>query len=72
MPARIQLLNQALELDPSSDRAYYNRGTMYMEQQDCQSAIADFDQALALNPKRVFAYARAATLDDGKRLPGQG
>jgi tetratricopeptide (TPR) repeat protein len=54
--ASIQLLNQALELDPSSDRAYYNRGTMYMEQQDYQPAIADFNQALVLNPKRVFAY----------------
>src|SRR6516165_1397499 len=36
--------------------AYYNRGLAYQEKGDNDRAIADYDQAIRLDPKYAFAY----------------
>jgi tetratricopeptide (TPR) repeat protein len=46
--------NQALQLNPDADYAYYHRGIVYRALGDRLKAIADFRKTLELtkNPKR--------------------
>lgn len=46
----IASFNQALQLNESNDRAYYNRGCLHGRQGNYYAAIQDFTQALQLNP----------------------
>jgi tetratricopeptide (TPR) repeat protein len=54
--AVMSLLDAAIKLDPNSDRAYYDRGTKFLNQDENERAIADFNQALQLNPQRSDAH----------------
>src|SRR5262249_14818455 len=36
--------------------AYFNRGTIYLDKRDFDSAIVDFDQAITLDPKSSRSY----------------
>ena len=56
MESVARLLDQAIELDPNSDRAYSNRGTIYLNLKQYQRAIDDFDKALQINPKKYEAH----------------
>ena len=46
---------QAIELDPSFVGAYANRGYAYYKLGDLESALADFDKVLELDPQNVDA-----------------
>jgi tetratricopeptide (TPR) repeat protein len=48
--------NHALDLDPRSPDALYNRGLTKAQQDDSDGAISDFSQALQVDPKLAGAY----------------
>jgi len=52
----IEELNQAIELDPASAKAYNNRGSAYHYLDQHERAIQDFDKAIRLNPDYALAY----------------
>jgi tetratricopeptide (TPR) repeat protein len=48
--------NQALNLDPKSAPALYNRGIVKAAQNDLDGAVADYSSALQINPNMALAY----------------
>ena len=48
--AAIESCDQAIRIDPACAEAYANRGALFLGLQRHPAALADFDQALALNP----------------------
>jgi tetratricopeptide (TPR) repeat protein len=59
----LNVLNQAIELDPNFPLAYSNRGNVHARLGNCGSAVKDFQRALALMPsntaaQRGLAYCR--------------
>jgi predicted aspartyl protease len=51
----VDLLNQAVTLDPDDAENFYERGKANLQNQQPQLALADFDQAIKLNPAYVAA-----------------
>ena len=49
-------LNRVIELSPRFFYAYYNRGNLHFAQQEIQQAIADYTEALRLQPDLADAY----------------
>jgi tetratricopeptide (TPR) repeat protein len=47
---------------PYAERAYINRGELHREAGNATAALADYDHAIALNPRATEAYADRATL----------
>jgi Flp pilus assembly protein TadD len=63
LPEAIATLTEAIRLKPDFSRAYNARGFAYFRQRDYQHALADFDQAIKLDPKYENAIQnRAATI----------
>lgn len=58
--SRLLLLNKAIELDPRSARAYYNRGGLYVKKNDLARARADYQKAVELDPNHINAYYNLA------------
>lgn len=52
----LRALDQAIELDESDPRAYFNRGCVCHHKGDYAAALVNFDQALILNPDNAEAY----------------
>lgn len=52
---------QLIRLYPNSAAAYTNRGNVKMEVHGFESAIADYDTALHLDPNYITAYKNRAT-----------
>jgi len=50
--AAITAFDEAIRLDPRSERAYTNRGAARLHLGDAQGAVEDFTQALELNPSQ--------------------
>jgi lipoprotein NlpI len=48
--------NQALQLNPDSQRAYFNRGNLYSRKGQYDLAIADFTQAVRIAPRYQDAF----------------
>ena len=48
--------DQAIELEPSNEKALINRGLIYHSQGEDESAIADYNKAIAINPNNSAAY----------------
>lgn len=48
--------NRAIELNPKSADAYYNRALLYQRQGNSKAAFADFDKILAINPNYSQPY----------------
>src|SRR5438105_3131429 len=47
--------NRVLEINPNFATAYYNRGRSYEGIDDAQASLADYEQALRLDPKLTDA-----------------
>ena len=47
---------KSIELNPNDSSTFLNRGSIYGEINDYESAIADFDKAIILNPKDSDSY----------------
>ena len=52
----ITAYNHALDLDPKSANALYNRGLVKDTQQNMDGALADYSQAIQADPKMSLAY----------------
>jgi tetratricopeptide (TPR) repeat protein len=53
---------KSIELNPNDSSTFLNRGSIYGEINDYESAIADFDKAIILNPKDSDSYILEGTL----------
>ena len=51
----IRLYTRVVALEPNHARAYFNRGVAYRSKQDFDRALADFEKALAIDPRIVDA-----------------
>jgi DNA-binding SARP family transcriptional activator/tetratricopeptide (TPR) repeat protein len=54
-----QLINQALQINPRVERAFYWLGNIYLGRGQRDLALQSFDRALALNPSFIPAEAHA-------------
>ena len=52
----IELLNEAIQLDPDNALAYFNRGNIYANLGQYQRAIEDLDRAIQLEPDNALYY----------------
>lgn len=52
----LTVYNEAINSNPESDRAYNNRGAVYMDKGEFDKAIADFNKAIEINPRLDHAY----------------
>jgi tetratricopeptide (TPR) repeat protein len=48
--------SKAIEINPKSDEAYYNRGNAWYDKGDYTKAIADYTKVIEINPKDAQAY----------------
>lgn len=55
-PRALEGLSRAIELDPTLERAFYNRGLTYYYLNDLRAAIQDFDRAQTLGFHDVLLY----------------
>ncbi len=62
---RIELLRQAVQIDPQCAETHYNLGNALRDAGDCQQAIASYQRCSELNPKFADApYNQANVLKD--------
>ena len=55
--------NQAIQINPNSELAYYNRGLLkYAKFQALQGALVDFDRAIELDPNDAVACGNRGVL----------
>jgi tetratricopeptide (TPR) repeat protein len=58
--------NQALSLNPKLAEVHNNRGTLKVNLNDLQGALADFNQAISFSPKYALAYFNRGALKYNK------
>jgi tetratricopeptide (TPR) repeat protein len=58
----IELLNRLIAYEPQDAEHYANRGLMHYYLESLEQALADYDQALCLNPELDKAYNNRANL----------
>jgi curved DNA-binding protein CbpA len=55
-PEAIDCYNNAIELNPNNDIAYYQRGVIYFQLEQYREAILDYNEAIRLNPNNSYNY----------------
>ena len=65
-------LSKVLEVDSTNAYVYYDRGNLYLAQDDYEHAIADFTKAISLNTNMAEAYYNRglALIQTGKKAEG--
>lgn len=58
----IDKLNQAVEINPDNDEAYFQRGLAWMYKGSLERAKDDFTRALVTNPQNSVAFANRGTV----------
>jgi serine/threonine-protein kinase len=61
LPAALDDLDRAIQLDPTMAQAYYERGNVWFELGDRQRAISDYTQVIRLTPNSPKAYVNRGT-----------
>ena len=56
LDSMLVLINRAILIDNQLDEAYYLRGKYYLENENIEYALNDFDQALKINPNFYLVY----------------
>jgi len=64
-------LTRACELAPAEAEYFYERGMAYLQTQQADPALADFDQAIKLKPDDVSALLARATVHAGRDDPSE-
>jgi len=70
--AAIKEFTEAIEKYPSSDVAYSNRASVFMQQKKFEKAFADLNKAKEINPKDPVVYYNLASLYSLQNQPGRG
>lgn len=65
VPAAMELLNKAIHLDPTLERAYAFRGFGHEKLGEMDKAIADWKKALELAPNSRMAKEKLGEVEDG-------
>lgn len=60
LDSMLVLLNRAVLIDNQLDEAYYLRGLYYLENENIDYALDDFDRVLQINPNFYMVYIRKA------------
>ncbi len=58
---------QAIQINPNYAGAYYNRGSIYYNQEKWDLAIADFNKAIDINPNLAQAYNNRGNVYDNQK-----
>lgn len=64
--------SQEIARDPASSFAFLMRGVVRLEEDDCEGAFADLNEALRRDPKNVAALLTRAVVQLIKNRPAQG
>lgn len=70
----IELLSQAIKIQPQHEKAFYYRGMLYKRLEDPASAFRDFKKASSINPNNVDAVreVRLYHMRGGRSSPPSG
>ena len=63
----IKYWSEALKIDPNNATDWFNRGTAYADSKDPEKAIADYGEAIRLDPTDTVAHRYRAELYKAKR-----
>jgi tetratricopeptide (TPR) repeat protein len=58
----LQYFSKAIQLNPRYEYAYFMRGIIYLQVQEYQRSLADYTQAILINPNLYGAYYNRAIL----------
>lgn len=61
-------VTKAIQLKPSDEMAYYNRGAILYDQENYVEALRDFDKAISLRPSYHEAYNYRGLIKQKQRM----
>jgi len=60
----IQILKEAISLNPKDFKAYFNLGDLYLKKEDYENAMKNYKKSLEINPKFSAAYWKIGAIDE--------